>query len=156
MTLKSSSYLLPKFSTVPFAIVLNKGIRLLNNKFHWLSPSGGHHSLLFDQGFQKMASWDWLKRHLTVFCIDEIVPSYVVYLVISVNSVIAGGGRNECDGRKTNAESKDKQNRFFQNSNQWKLAKELIKLCVFLIIFRLWYRYLIKKSHLSSVNSQRR
>ena len=45
-------------------------------------------------------------RHLTVFCIDEIV--HVVYLVISVNSVIAGAGR------KTNAESKDKQNRFFQ------------------------------------------
>ena len=33
-------------------------IQLLNNKFHGLSPSGGHHSLLFDQGFQKMAGWD--------------------------------------------------------------------------------------------------
>ena len=41
-------------------------IRLLINKFHGLSPSGGHHSLLFDQGFQKMAGWDWLERHLTV------------------------------------------------------------------------------------------
>ena len=27
--------------------------RLLNNKIHRLSPSGGHHSVLFDQGFQK-------------------------------------------------------------------------------------------------------
>ena len=39
--------------------VLNKmGIWLLNNKFHGLFPSGGHHSLLFDQGFKKMAAWD--------------------------------------------------------------------------------------------------
>ena len=29
-------------------------IRLLNNKFNGLSPSGGHHSFLFDQGFQKI------------------------------------------------------------------------------------------------------
>jgi len=49
-----------------------------NNKFHGLSPSGGHHSLLFDQGFQKIAVRDWSERHLTIFCIDEIVPSYVV------------------------------------------------------------------------------
>ena len=33
-------------------------IRLLNNKFHGLSPSGGHHSLLFDQGFKKIAGRD--------------------------------------------------------------------------------------------------
>ena len=43
-----------------------------------LSPSGGHHSILFDQGFQKIADRDWSERHLTVLCIDEIVPSYVV------------------------------------------------------------------------------
>ena len=53
-------------------------IRLLNNKFHGLSPSGGHHSLMFDQGFQKIAGRDWLERHLTVLCINEIVPSHVV------------------------------------------------------------------------------
>ena len=35
-----------KIWSVPF-----ERIRLLKNKFHWLSPSGGHHSLLFDQGF---------------------------------------------------------------------------------------------------------
>ena len=35
-----------------FPLTLNfLGIRLLNNKFHGLSPSGGHHSLLFDKGF---------------------------------------------------------------------------------------------------------
>ena len=28
-------------------------IQLLNNKFHGLSPSGGHHSLLSDQEFPK-------------------------------------------------------------------------------------------------------
>ena len=51
---------------------------MYNNKFHGLSPSVGHHSLLFDQGFLKCASWDWSERHLTVFCINEIVPGYVV------------------------------------------------------------------------------
>ena len=52
-------------------------IQLLNNKFHELPPSGGHHSLLFDQGFQKIAGRDWLERHL-ILGIDEIVPSHVV------------------------------------------------------------------------------
>jgi hypothetical protein len=33
-------------------------IWLLNNNFHGLSPSGGHHSLLFDQGFKKITGWD--------------------------------------------------------------------------------------------------
>ena len=37
---------------------VSDNIWLLNNKFHGLSPYGGHHSLLFDQGFQKMAGWD--------------------------------------------------------------------------------------------------
>ena len=27
---------------------------------------GCHHSLLFDQGFQKITGWDWSERHLTV------------------------------------------------------------------------------------------
>ena len=56
-------------------------IRLLSNKLHSLSPFGGHHSLLFDQGFQKMAGWDWSERHLKVIGTpsDNIVPSYVVY-----------------------------------------------------------------------------
>ena len=40
-------------------------IQLLNNKFHGLSPTGSHHSLLLDQRFQKMAGWDWSERHLT-------------------------------------------------------------------------------------------
>ena len=39
-------------------VSLKIAMRLLNNKFHGLSPSGGHHSLLFDQGFQKMPGWD--------------------------------------------------------------------------------------------------
>ena len=41
-------------------------IQLLNNKFHGLSPSCGHHSLLFGQGFQKMTAWDWSEPHLMV------------------------------------------------------------------------------------------
>ena len=36
-------------------------IRLLSNKFHGLSPSGGHYSLLFDQGFPNNAQ---LQCHL--------------------------------------------------------------------------------------------
>ena len=36
-------------------------IQLLNNKFHGLSPPGGQHSLLFDQGFPNNAR---LQRHL--------------------------------------------------------------------------------------------
>ena len=47
------------------------------NKFHGLSPSGCHRSLLFDQGFQKIAG-RWSERHLTVLCINEVVPSHVV------------------------------------------------------------------------------
>ena len=40
---------------------LKFAIRLLNNKFHGLSPSGSHHSLLFDQGFPNNAQ---LQLHL--------------------------------------------------------------------------------------------
>ena len=63
-------------------------IWLLNNKFHGLSPSGGHHSLLFDQGFPNNATTapiSQLECHLMVFCINEIVPIYVVYLVNRCN-----------------------------------------------------------------------
>ena len=56
-----------------FSFYLELLIQLLNNKFHGLSPSGGHHSLFFDQEFQKIASWDCLERLLMVFCIDPIV-----------------------------------------------------------------------------------
>ena len=59
-------------------------IWLLKNTFHGLSPSGSHHSLLFDQRFQKSldgtdqsAIWRRSKCHLMVLCIDEIVPSHV-------------------------------------------------------------------------------
>ena len=38
-----------------------KVIWLLNNKFHELSPSASHHSLLFDQGLPSNAQ---LQRHL--------------------------------------------------------------------------------------------
>ena len=43
------------------SLCLHVTIRLLNNKFHWLSPSCGHHSLLFDQRFSNKAQ---LQRHL--------------------------------------------------------------------------------------------
>ena len=53
-------------------------IRLLNNKF-----SGGFASLSFDQGVPKKlltsAPSNRSERHLTVFCIDQIVPGFVVY-----------------------------------------------------------------------------
>ena len=48
------------------SVLYIRTIWLLNNKFHELSPSGGHHSLLFDQGFKKIAGRDWSERHLTV------------------------------------------------------------------------------------------
>ena len=38
-------------------------------------------SVLFDQGFQIWVGWNWLERHLSVFCIDPIVPGFVVYYV---------------------------------------------------------------------------
>ena len=41
-------------------------IQLLNNKFHGLSCSGGHHSLLFDLEFKKIAGRNWSERHLMV------------------------------------------------------------------------------------------
>ena len=41
-------------------------------------------SVLFDQGFQIWVSWNWSERHLTVFCIDPIVPVY--YANRKVNS----------------------------------------------------------------------
>ena len=40
-------------------------IQLLNNKFHGLCPSGGLHSLLFDQGFPDNTR---LQRHLAILC----------------------------------------------------------------------------------------
>ena len=48
-----------------------------------LSESAAHHSLLFDQGFPNNVQLQHhlssqSKRHLMVFCIDEIVPGYVV------------------------------------------------------------------------------
>ena len=39
--------------------------------------------VLFDQGVQIWVSWNWSERHLTVFCIDPIVPGFVAYYVNS-------------------------------------------------------------------------
>ena len=38
-------------------------------------------SVSFDHGFQIWVGWNWLERHLTVFCIDRIVSGFVVYYV---------------------------------------------------------------------------
>ena len=38
-------------------------------------------SVLFDQGFQIWVGWNWSERHLSVFCIDPIVPGFVLYYV---------------------------------------------------------------------------
>ena len=58
-------------------------IRLLNNKFRGLSPSGGCASLSFDQGVPKKlptaAPSSRLERQQTVFYIDQIVSSFFVY-----------------------------------------------------------------------------
>ena len=42
-------------------LLISISIWLLNNNFHGLSPYGGHHSLLFDQGFPNNPR---LQRHL--------------------------------------------------------------------------------------------
>ena len=41
-----------------FLFIISMIIRLPNNKVYGLSPSGSHHSLLFDQEFQKIAGTD--------------------------------------------------------------------------------------------------
>ena len=38
-------------------------------------------SVSFDQGFQIWVGWNWSEHHLSVFCIDPIVPGFVVYYV---------------------------------------------------------------------------
>ena len=67
-----------------------------NNKFHRLSPFGGHHSLLFNQGFLNIMQLQChlvrptssqSEGHLTVFCIDEIVPDYLQLIEILQNRV---------------------------------------------------------------------
>ena len=40
-----------------FPSTLNIDLILWHIQLYALSPSGGHHSLLFDQGFQKIAGW---------------------------------------------------------------------------------------------------
>ena len=54
-------------------------IWLLNNKFRGLFPSGGFASLSFDQGVPKKLPTSPSERHLMVFCINQIVPGFVVY-----------------------------------------------------------------------------
>ena len=75
------------FSFFRGSSVLRLFISLLNNKFYGFSPSGSHHSLLFDQGFQKITSRDW----------SECVPSHSTlyqrictfsHVVISLNKVV--------------------------------------------------------------------
>ena len=83
----------PEFVLAPIHthnIHLLNSMRLLNNKFRGLSSSGGCVSLSFDQGVPKnlptTAPSSQLERHLTVFCIDQIVPGYVVYYLNCVLS----------------------------------------------------------------------
>ena len=57
-------------------------IRLLNNKFHGLSPFGGHHSLLFDQGVSFLFSievvifWNQNLIKLTFFAKNDDFYKY--------------------------------------------------------------------------------
>ena len=56
---------------------------MLNNKFHGLSHSGGFASILFDQGVPKKLPTtvpsSQSEPHLMIFCINQIVPGFVVY-----------------------------------------------------------------------------
>ena len=64
-------------------IYCDDAIRLLNNKFCGLSSSSGYASLLFDQEVPKKtpttAPSSQSEGHLTVFCINQIVPGFFVY-----------------------------------------------------------------------------
>ena len=67
--------------------VFNRGsIELINNKFHGLSPpggfvspSGGFASLSFDQAVSKNSQRHLAIRMQSAFCINQIVPGFVVY-----------------------------------------------------------------------------
>ena len=53
-----------------------------NNNTHTVqAESSKFASVLFDQGFQIWVGWNWSERHLLVFCINPIVPGFVVYYV---------------------------------------------------------------------------
>ena len=52
-----------------------------NNTLTVQAESSKFASVLFDQEFQIWVDWNWLERHLLVFCIDPIVPGFVVYYV---------------------------------------------------------------------------
>ena len=61
-------------------------IQLLNNKFHGLSPSGGHHSLLFDQGLPSnerlhTGNWNAIWRYF-------VSMRYVGYLVTKLRNYL--------------------------------------------------------------------
>ena len=43
-----------------------------------LAESSRFASVLFDHGFQIWVGWNWSEHHLTVFCIDLIVPGFVM------------------------------------------------------------------------------
>ena len=57
-------------------------IEKTNNTRTVQSESFEFTSVLFDQGFQIWVDGNWLKCHLRVFCINSIVPYFVVYYVI--------------------------------------------------------------------------
>ena len=58
-------------------------IRLLNNKLHGLSPSGGHHSLLFDQGFPNQAglqgNQNAIWQYFVLIRLYRLLPTYLPY-----------------------------------------------------------------------------
>ena len=51
-------------------------------------------SVLFEQGFQIWVGWNWSECHLTVFCIDPIVPDFVVYYVNRNSNLLNTGNTN--------------------------------------------------------------
>ena len=59
------------------------GIGKNNNTRTVQAESSKFASVSFDQGFQIWVGWNWSECHLTVFCINPIVPGFVVYYVNS-------------------------------------------------------------------------
>ena len=80
-TMVSKCMMVHSFWQVCRIIIFWRSIGKNNNTRTVQAESSKFASVLFDQGFQIWVGWNWAKRHLLVFCIDPIVPGFVVYYV---------------------------------------------------------------------------
>ena len=81
-TMVSKCMMVHSFWQVCRIIIFWRSIGKNNNTRTVQAESSKFASVLFDQGFQIWVGWNWLERHLSVFCIDPIVPGFVVSIKI--------------------------------------------------------------------------